>query len=55
MFRLLWDIFRHKFQDLLYILFYSFILSYKDKNCKTKKTVKQSVQQFLKLMPEDDS
>jgi len=23
MFRLLWVIFRHKFQDLLYILFYS--------------------------------
>jgi len=27
MFRLLWVIFRHKFQDLLYILFYSFFLS----------------------------
>jgi len=42
MFRLLQVIFRHKFQDLLYILFYRFY-------------VLQYVQQVLKFMLEDDS
>ena len=34
MFRLLWVIFRHKFQELLYILFYSFyVLSFLSNYC----------------------
>jgi hypothetical protein len=41
MFRLLWVIFRHKFQDLLYILFYSFYCNSSTKTVrhKSRKTI----------------